>query len=158
MRFRIPADWVEEYGELGGGTFYRSGDDTGTLRLEVMTFKAPAGQALTNPSLGELLQAEAAKYGGVVRMRRDGEAISKYDMPSMERGQELRIRFWRIAQAVPPKHLRMVLFSYTLLAEKWGLPESSSEMELLDREIAASELAPMLGETPPVKKSWWHFW
>ncbi|HMI53316.1 MAG TPA: hypothetical protein VK525_17510 [Candidatus Saccharimonadales bacterium] len=28
VRFRIPADWVEEYEEAGGGTFYKPGDNT----------------------------------------------------------------------------------------------------------------------------------
>ena len=31
VRFRVPADWQEEYEDAGGGTFYAPGDDTGTL-------------------------------------------------------------------------------------------------------------------------------
>jgi hypothetical protein len=33
VRFRIPADWTEEYEDVGGGTFYKPGKNTGTLRL-----------------------------------------------------------------------------------------------------------------------------
>lgn len=33
VRFSIPATWQEEYEPDGGGTFYKEGPDTGTLRL-----------------------------------------------------------------------------------------------------------------------------
>jgi hypothetical protein len=41
VRFRIPAAWREEYEDAGGGIFYAPGDDTGTLRISVLTMEAP---------------------------------------------------------------------------------------------------------------------
>lgn len=46
VTFRIPARWQEGYEEAGGGTFYKAGDDTGTLRLNVLTLEAPAGKPI----------------------------------------------------------------------------------------------------------------
>jgi hypothetical protein len=55
------------------------------------------------------------------------------------------IRCWRIFQALPPNNFRHALFSYTLLAHQFGQPVSVAEMDLLDREITALELAPVIG-------------
>ena len=41
VTFQIPSTWIEEYEEQGGGTFYEDSPDSGTLRLNVMTFKTP---------------------------------------------------------------------------------------------------------------------
>jgi hypothetical protein len=38
VTFRIPAHWTEEYEEEGGGIFYNEDNDSGTLRLNVLTF------------------------------------------------------------------------------------------------------------------------
>src|ERR1700675_3499543 len=45
--FRIPRrDWVEEYEEVRGGTFYKPGDNTGgTLCLMVISTVAPPGRS-----------------------------------------------------------------------------------------------------------------
>jgi len=43
VSFRIPSKWKEEYEEKGGGTFYEPVQDSGTLRLNIITFKAPVG-------------------------------------------------------------------------------------------------------------------
>ena len=39
VSFNIPSRWREEYELQGGGTFYEVGEDTGTLRLNVLTFE-----------------------------------------------------------------------------------------------------------------------
>jgi len=51
-----------------------------------------------------------------------------------------------------------VLFTYTLLAHQFDGPEFSDELAMLDREVAACELAQVLGEVPAPKKPWWRFW
>jgi hypothetical protein len=39
ITFQIPTDWIEEYEENGGGTFYEDSPESGTLRLNVLTIK-----------------------------------------------------------------------------------------------------------------------
>ena len=39
VAFKIPASWREEYAPDGGATFYEEGPDTGTLRLNVLSFE-----------------------------------------------------------------------------------------------------------------------
>jgi hypothetical protein len=146
VRFRIPAEWLEEYGKAGGGTFYLPGNNTGTLRLNVMTFGAPPGRLVTVDSTGDFLAADSAKYACQTIRIRDGVAMIRYDLPANEGDHSLRIRYWRIAQALPPKNVRLVLFSYTLLAKQFDQPTFIEELEVLHREIIAAEFASILGE------------
>ncbi len=37
ISFQIPKDWIEEYEENGGGTFYEDSQESGTLRINVLT-------------------------------------------------------------------------------------------------------------------------
>src|SRR3954471_16013798 len=63
VRFRIPADWQEEYEEAGGGTFYAPDDQSGALRLNVLTMEAPPEKVVTYPTAMEVLAKDAVKYG-----------------------------------------------------------------------------------------------
>jgi hypothetical protein len=40
VRFEIPSDWIEEFETSGGGTFYENRPDSGTLRLNVLSFSS----------------------------------------------------------------------------------------------------------------------
>lgn len=155
VRFQIPFHWKEEYEDDGGGTFYAPGDDTGTLRLNVLTFKAPPGKQISASTAPEVLAPEAEKRGVRITSLREGVAMIRSDEQVEENGEALSIRYWRIAQVLPPADIRLVIFSYTILASQLSTPSSAAELDLLDEQIAAAELAPTLGEVPPVRKSWW---
>jgi hypothetical protein len=152
VRFRIPAHWKEEYGAAGGGTFYEPGDDTGTLRLSTMILRAPTGKSVTAATAAEELADQAQKFGTRVEPLREGIAVVRYDKPATEAGHALVIRFWRIAQALPPSHLRQVVFSYTRLARDFDMPQCREELVLLDCEIRAAEIASVLGTIPGTSK------
>jgi hypothetical protein len=145
ISFRIPRDWVEEYEDSGGGTFYKSGGDTGTLRVNVITGEAPPGKPVIVDDLAQLLMADLESYGATLVQFGESAVMFRYDMPGLERGQPLTIRCWGVLQALPPKNFRHVLFTYTLLARQFSYPACIEEMELLDREIAVAQLSPVLG-------------
>lgn len=146
VRFRIPADWQEEYEPAGGGTFYAPGDETGTLRLNVTTFGVPPGKFLTADDAEGFLASFASKYGVSVQTLRPGIAMIRYDLPGKDRGHALTIRYWQVAQVIPPGHVRQSLFSYTVLAKMFDDWLIRHEMDLLEREIAVAEFAPVLGQ------------
>lgn len=158
VTFRIPADWTEEYEDEGGGTFYKPGDNTGTLQLNVLSGMTPPGKLATPHYLAEQLAGDAAKYGVVAIPLGQSALMLRYDMPGQDRGRSLKIRCWRIFQALPPNNFRHALFTYTLLADQFDELGSVADMELLNREITALELAPMIGEVPAPKKPWWRPW
>lgn len=157
VRFRIPSGWDEEYEDDGRGTFYPPGVDSGTLRLNILTFEGPAEKPEVRAA-AEMLASDAAKHRTEVVPLRDGVAMIRYDQSSEEAGEALTIRYWRVLQIVPPNHVRIAVFSYTLLDEQFTDPEYRAELELLDREIRAAEFAATLGVTAPTKKPWWRPW
>jgi hypothetical protein len=148
VRFRIPADWQEEYESDGGGTFYAPGDETGTLRLNVTTFRSPAGKVLQLTDAEEFLTQVALKHGSQVQLLRPGVAMVRYDLPTKDRGHALIIRYWQVAQVLLPGHVRQSLFSYTLPAKLFDDWLLRHEMDLLEREIHVAEFAQAFGEVP----------
>ena len=143
IRFRIPSDWVEEYEDAGGGTFYKPGEEAGTLRVNVITGEGPPEKLLTVDNLAEL--TASVSYGATPVRFGQNAVLFRYDMPGEERGHSLTIRCWGILQVLPPKNFRHVLFTYSLLADHFSDPARIAEMELLDREIEAAQLSPRLG-------------
>jgi hypothetical protein len=137
VKFRIPADWVENYEPEGGGEFFEDGHDTPTLRLNVLTMQGPAATSET--------AADALKKYGPVERRNDGTALVRYSKQVDEEGTPIRIRYWQIAQPLPPRHLRILVFSLTSLESEEDAPALKATLALLESEIAAAELAPILG-------------
>src|SRR5687767_3790902 len=86
VRFCILANWKEEYEEAGGGTFYAPDDDTGTLRLNVMTFKAPPDKPVGPNIAPQVLAPEAEKRGVRVESLGTGVAMIRFDQPTEENG------------------------------------------------------------------------
>jgi hypothetical protein len=153
VRFRIPADWQEEHEPDGGGTFYKPGDDTGTLRLNVITAQLPAGQTISSATAQQYLSSDAAKHAQPVVPLREGIALLRYDQTSEEQGQQIKMRIWRIAQAIHPSHLRHTMFTYTLRAAQFEEPRFANEMAMLDRELRSCELALTIGQAQKKKPS-----
>jgi len=144
LNFRIPASWKEEYEPQGGGTFYEDTPDSGTLRLNVMTAKAP--MPITLESAPDIL-------AGLVRSSADPEplanncALVRYEQRAEEQGQPLHITHWSVAQPLPPSHARIATFSYTMRAHQRNDPQLMAEVDMLDREIRAVTFYPALTDS-----------
>jgi hypothetical protein len=141
-RFRVPSSWVEEYNPAGGGTFYEAGPDTGTLRINVMDFEKPEGG-----SGSETAQAMLPWLDGAieVRQRRDGVAVARSSRKAVEEGERLLIRTWQVGVRVTPQHFRILVFTYTILAEQECEPAMQQELDLLDKQIAEGEYPAVRG-------------
>lgn len=142
VKFRIPSDWVEEYDQEGGGAWFADVPDSGTLRLAVETFQGPA-----LPPAPDLLRALKDRPNPA-ELLPSGVAIVVYTQDVEEEGEALSIRYWELAQAVAPKHLRLLQFSYTVARRRAEEPAVVEELAMLDREIREVVLAAELG---PVK-------
>lgn len=138
VTFNVPDGWVEKYEPRGGGEFYEDGPDTPTLRLNVITMKGPVA---TQDDAVRVLQNKAER----VDVRADGSAIVRYLKRVDEEGEPLLIIYWEIAQVVPPEHLRLVVFSLTVLESQEEDPEILKTMQLVDAEVSAAQLASVLG-------------
>ena len=143
LTFRIPSNWREEYEPEGGGTFYDDTPDSGTLRLNVITAKAPMPiSAESGPDI----------LAGLVDSAQPTEtlpnncALVRYEERAEEQGHPLLITYWSVAQPVPPSHARVATFSYTLRAHQRNDPQFQAELDMLDREIRAASFAPRLAD------------
>jgi len=144
-KFRIPSSWVEEYEPSGGGTFYENGPDTGTLRINVLSFEKAAGDSHTRTSARDMLAG--SNDASEVRQLPDGNALARSRRTTTEDGEDLLIYTWRIGVMVSPTHFRLVVFSYTILANQDQQPAMQQEIELLDRLIAEGEYPAVRGES-----------
>ena len=141
VTFQIPKDWREEYEEDGGGTFYQPGDDTSTLRLNVLTFKTPSGKPVTPDSVILFLDPSAKKRNTKVIPLRPGLAYIRYDDSTTEAGQPITIRTWQLAQMVPPDHARIFVFTYTHLTSHFNTRATTTELALLEHSITICQPA-----------------
>jgi hypothetical protein len=133
-RFDIPDSWEEEYEPSGGATFYEDEPDSGTLRLNVLTFSSNGTEICA-----EMVSRLIAKNG--YRPLRDGLAISQ-EVKSAEEGREqLQIHYWNVAVPVEPDSVRIAVFSFTILAEQATDPNIRGEIELLAKSIRAAEFS-----------------
>jgi hypothetical protein len=141
--FRLPSSWEEEYEEEGGGTFFDE-DVPGELRLNVLTFKS--SHPVDDDSPVDVLEMRVEKVGGEVTKLPDGNAFIHYvNDGEDEGGDDVTVWYWEVANAVPPEHLRLAVFSYTVLADNAEDPEVVETLEMLRREIPRSTFAEELG-------------
>lgn len=129
VKFWIPEDWVEEYELEGGGTFYKGGPDTGTLRLSVLTVRPPT--AIDENSAAQTLALIREDGSGPVEMLPSGNAIKVAVNNGQEGGQTITLHWWHIANVVPPSHVRIAAFSYTVAPGQDNSPETLRDLEFL---------------------------
>lgn len=125
--FTIPSNWREGYEPGGGGTFYADSPDSGTLRLNVLSFESqdtPAEQ-----------MAATAFRDGKVSATTSGFPLHREEKTAEENGESLHIISWEVAIPVPPKSLRLAIFSYTILKKQLKDSAFIAEIEQLQRSI-----------------------
>lgn len=126
-QFAIPAHWREEYEPTGGGTFYEDSPDSGTLRLNVLSFESkntPAEQ-----------MAATAFRDGAISSTASGLPLRREEKPAEENDEKLYIVRWEVAIPVAPNSLRLAIFSYTILESQLQDPAFVEEIQQLERSI-----------------------
>lgn len=133
-RFDIPASWKEEYEPSGGATFYDDRPDSGTLRLNVLSFSSNGKET------GDQMVAGLVARSGYKTLH-DGLAIKQYVKSVEEDGEALHIHHWEVAVPVVGCNARLVIFSYTILASQATDKQVRQEVELLGRCIQGGEFS-----------------
>ncbi|MBN1763768.1 MAG: hypothetical protein JW860_00795 [Sedimentisphaerales bacterium] len=76
----------------------------------------------------------------------NGNAIARYTQTAEEDGYQLHIVFWEIAHPLPPEHLRLAIFSYTILHSQKDKPCFVAEIQLIDECLQKAVFADVLGQ------------
>ena len=155
VQFNIPENWVEKYDKNGGSEFYFDSQDSGTLRLNVTTLKKPKHIDISELSLVDFLKDFNSEIDPNIRQINEKVAITQYDESFVEQGQNLIIRFWIVANLVPPKNIRIATFSYTLLESQFNEPEFIEELKMLNKEIENCIFSEEIGVLK--NRPWWRF-
>lgn len=139
--FALPGTWIEEYEPEGGGLFYAPGDDTGTLRLDLITAKSP------NPVTSTDSDAVLLKIGNSrVETLPTGAAIAKRVSREVDRGNPITIYWWSVASAVEPDHVRIANFSYSILSSQEQSERTALDLSFLEQSIRDIRFSPVLGK------------
>lgn len=142
--FELPFDWIEEYGDEGGGTFYADLENSGTLRLNILTYDCGAPQ--TQETSLTTLQSEDDEPDVTIESLPDGRsAIKSYSRRSEENGEAITLWFWEIASAALPQHLRIAIFSYCALTSQENTPTITQDLAMLNTSLRKCEFAPEAG-------------
>lgn len=139
--FSLPESWVEEYEPAGGGMFYAPGNNTGTLRLDVISAKSPT--SVSYSSVGQVLSEIG--YPETENLP-TGNAISKRVSRELDRGTPITIFWWDVANVVEPDHVRIASFSYAILSSEEQSTRTKSDLSFLEQSIRNIGFSPTLGE------------
>lgn len=143
VSFRIPSHWTEEYEENGGGTFYEDSPDSGTLRLNILTFKNSTGK-LPNCGYDEMARKPTAEGAEIVRLP-SGDGMKKYRDQIIESGEPLDLYYWEIAHIAPPDKYYLAVFSWTILTVQSGVKKFQDEIQMITHELQQIKFHPDLG-------------
>ena len=100
------------------------------------------GSALPGPdALLGVLQKKAAP-GTHAELLPTGNALVRYTKEAIEQGEKVHFTYWEIANAARPRHLRLAVFSYCVLASKVTAPDVAEEVALLEAEIRGATFSP----------------
>jgi len=144
VSFSVPKHWVEKYEPDGGGMFYEDAPNTGTLRLNVITAKSPK-PLLPDAAHEELVAMKSVNADSVQRLS-NGNAIATSVQHSSEQGQAITLYWWHVTNPVPPNHIRIANFSYTVLTSQKSSRTIKSEIQLLTESIKNAKFHPTLGQ------------
>lgn len=127
VTFSIPHGWLEEYEAAGGATFYEDRPDSGTLRLNVLSFDAKDSDA-TQMAL-KVFPANSYE------LLPNGFPLRRYVKDGREDGERLRIYRWEVAVPVPPRSARLLMFAHTVLASQENTPRTKAELSFIDQSV-----------------------
>jgi len=144
IAFFIPKNWVEHYEPDGGGMFYEDAPNTGTLRVDVITTKSTK-TLVSDAAYIELGSMKSVKPETIKRLP-NGNAIVTWVEHTAEGGQAITLFWWHVANPVPPNHLRLANFSYTVLASQEDSALTKSHIRMLTSSITNAEFHSTIGE------------
>jgi hypothetical protein len=149
VRLRIPGHWVSEYGDDGTNIMFDPIEDTRSLRLHVLTLRAP--EPITATTMRTLLASLRNDPGQEASVRElgVGRAVLVSTHHSEEDGQQIVMKRWELGAPVTAWDARIAMFTYTCLQSDFPSADVQSTLGMLDQAICAADFAPVLGALGP---------
>ena len=141
ITFSIPKHWAEEYDPEGDGIFYEKGENTGKLRINVITVNLPK-MVTANSGAKALCILKDIKSSEVDNLP-NGNAIAKIIERTTEQGQAVTHYWWYVARPIPPQHVRLATFSYTIRSALENSPGTDAKLQFLEGAIRNTIFHPL---------------
>ncbi|WP_431122270.1 hypothetical protein [Flagellimonas flava] len=132
LKFNIPFDWVEEYDDEHGGTFYEDSPLSATLRLKLMTLHTPKGSFFKD---AKSILDNIIKKGSEAMLLPNDNALKMFFEQTVDSGHEITIYYWSLVQFLRPNHVRLSNFSYTVLTNRLGIETVRDEIEFITEQV-----------------------
>lgn len=136
VSFRVPKNWQSEP-EGNGMMFYAPEPDSGTLRLDVLTFRSPNSPADEPPSS----LSHAQKMGVPLETLPSGIHFLRAQTKAKEEDDDLASIEWNL-EAREGEYTAIAIFSFTLLESQVEVSKYKEQIEMLDREIRQATVLP----------------
>jgi hypothetical protein len=134
VSFEIPSQWSEDTDTAGSTRFFEDGDDTGTMRLNLLTFERKESQTLEETAREVFHGQPYELLPGQLPMR---HALTVQD----EGGESLHVHRWDVLVAVSPQQWRLVCFGYTGLASSAAEARMQEELRAVDHAVRTARYA-----------------
>jgi hypothetical protein len=136
LRFRVPTRWREEPRTGDSLVFQTGGPASPVLRVHVSTLDGP--QAADATAVQDVLRGLRPGRETVIQAPPGGPAILKCVEAVRETGRDQAAYEWHLAEALPPRQVRLARFRLTVPMESADELIVQSDVSLLDREVRAA--------------------
>tara|TARA_R110002111_G_scaffold204953_3_gene269687 strand:- start:53649 stop:54107 length:459 start_codon:yes stop_codon:yes gene_type:complete len=136
LKFRIPVNWVEEYDEEHGGSFYEDSLKSGTLRLKVISLKTFVDSSSLDATT---ILNEIIPKGSESTILPNKNAFKMFYEQTVDSGHEITIYYWSLVQYIKPNKVRLCNFSFTILTDRLGAKSIFKEIEFITEQIKSAE-------------------
>lgn len=128
VTFDLPSDWCEDVDPLGSARYYADGEDTGTMRLNILPFDHP--QTLTlETAAREVFRDQSCEWlANGLPLR---HTLATVD----EHGESLHLHRWDILVPVTENQWRLVCFGYTTLASRAETADAQEELRIVETAV-----------------------
>jgi|GEM_PF-2808134 hypothetical protein len=125
VSFRLPENWVEEYYPEEGAVFYRDDNESGTLRLNILSSKPDTDKIIENITLGtdSMLYVE------------EGYPLKEEIKYINDDGKDILVYLWEVYVPVEDRKQLIILFSYTISASQENDPIIIQELNFVRNTI-----------------------
>ena len=133
LSFEIPDSWVEETEPDGRRIYFYPSEESGTLRVHVLTFQAPESKTMKTPAEAIALAEKTDRRS--IRTLPNGHALGESISRTLEDGEKITLYWWYLCEVTEPSLTRIAMFSYTVPTSGEGSPGVVDEVNFLRRSI-----------------------
>lgn len=133
LSFEIPRDWIEEYDDNDGGTFYEDSPNSGTLRLKLISIKIPESSKTVNTV--DILNDLTLNKGSKTILLPNNNAYKMIYEEATDNGLDITIYCWSLVQSIQFNKTRLANFSYTVLSEELDSECARQEIDFITHQV-----------------------